>query len=1474
MQYRQNHHQSRRCNPDQINEQIKKRISINLKNLYFNISTNNSFKALLLLTVMGLFALNAVANPEDQTKSPVTAIVTIDQVIGCSPFKPLLENQSVNATSYLWDFGDGTFSDSPDAIINHTWVNEGEEPETFQVSLIAFGADDSDTLTFSVTVLPEVKTTLTVTNEIFSGCAPLDVQFGQESENALNYYWEFGNGNNSVSPDPGQTFLNPGNETATFMVRLTASSEAYDGFVCQAKDSVTITTHPSATAGFSHTPTAGCSPLELSLQNTSPGSNLTSTWNFGDGAPALVNNQENFTYTLINEGGDDLVFPISLLVENEFGCTQQITRNVTVWPKPQAIFSINESAGCSPFTPEFTNTSANAIEWHWDFGNGSSSDAFEPSDILFVTGDDNEPTEATIVLTATSEKGCTDQTEQVIQVNPTPNAGFQLAENAICAQNGEAIIQITNQSSLAETVTYTFVNTLTAEESTIQNNNDTIYQTIPAAYTEPVAYQIIQSVSHTDGCSAEITQSFVIYPEITPDLNSVESGCHPFTENFSFNNTENLTWRWEFSDGSIVSNENPEKTFVNNSHTEIAHHYAHLFTESVYGCHFDTLIEFDVYPKPNALFSFEETQVCAPYLAEINDMSLVSEELPYQWSFGETQDSIAEPGNITYTFQNNSDAAKQFPVSLVIANEWGCEDSFTSTLTVFPEVAAAFSLSESAGCHPLDITLTNETETEENGLNFLWNYGETTSGNANQQHSYTFRNISHTQTLEQNVTLTVTSDYGCSHTASETVTIYPKPRALYAVSDQEGCSPFQTAFSDLSEGEDITYLWTLQEDVTSDQPGDFDFLYEVAFNEQPEVFETSLLISNGFGCSNSFTIPVTVYPEVKALFSTQEEGCHPHEATFSNQSLGATEWMWDFGNGQQSTAEEPLIEFTNPSFDITAEFPVTLTAISDWSCQDTTTVEVTVLPTPRASFVIDNPTGCGPLLVGFTNTSAGLTNTNWDFETETSTGENLTFEKLFLNTSAQPDTLTIVLNGDNDFGCQAQMEKRVIVYPEVEASFSSSEPFEGCNPVTIPFENQSLNASQFTWSWGNNQFSNSENPTHTFFAPENSFTSQPISLLAESAFGCRDTLSDTIVVHPQPTADFEALPHEQFLPDATVFISNYSSPGNWTFDWDMGDGNTFSNSSIESFGHSLLFDPENNLNQEFTISLQVNGDFCADSMEQTVLLKASGTVALFGPEAVGCPPLEVSFENNSLYAESFQWDFGDGNTSEEKDPVHIFQNAGLYEVKLTTTSQNGETDTATQIITVHQPPTANFRVEPDTLILPDDMAQMINLTALGETWFWNFGDGNTSTEENPIHYYTEPGTWLITLTAGNNTNPQCFHSATKEIVARIPDNEVICSLFFPNAFTPNPSGPNGGSYQIGDPVNDVFHPRHSGIQEFEMEIFNRWGERIFVSNDINTGWDGYVNGKLAPMGVYIFHAKGICVNGDEFTETGDITLVR
>jgi gliding motility-associated-like protein len=226
-----------------------------------------------------------------------------------------------------------------------------------------------------------------------------------------------------------------------------------------------------------------------------------------------------------------------------------------------------------------------------------------------------------------------------------------------------------------------------------------------------------------------------------------------------------------------------------------------------------------------------------------------------------------------------------------------------------------------------------------------------------------------------------------------------------------------------------------------------------------------------------------------------------------------------------------------------------------------------------------------------------------------------------------------------------------------------------------------------------------------------------------------------------------------------------------------------------------------------------------------------------------------------------------GNSS---NPIYydITPDIPLVFVKLTLTSISGGpcgNISAAINVTIRPTPEADFTPSTFTANIPNDPVTFTNKSIKATKYNWNFGDGGTTTAVSPIHDFKATGFYSVTLIATNQYG--CADTAVKEIT-------VIGDIQFPNVFTPNQSGANGGIYSKAEYSNDVFFPYATGVTDYDLKIFNRWGELIFQSFDINVGWDGYFNGKLCQQDGYVWKADVKFFDGRTYNKTGSVTLLR
>jgi len=289
----------------------------------------------------------------------------------------------------------------------------------------------------------------------------------------------------------------------------------------------------------------------------------------------------------------------------------------------------------------------------------------------------------------------------------------------------------------------------------------------------------------------------------------------------------------------------------------------------------------------------------------------------------------------------------------------------------------------------------------------------------------------------------------------------------------------------------------------------------------------------------------------------------------------------------------------------------------------------------------------------------------------------------------------------------------------------------------------------------------------------------------------------------------------------------------------------------------------------FTWSINNNGCIASDEMTINYIVMP---IADFNPSNIeGCSPFSVNFVNTSIGGIPYSWDFGDGTVSNETNIVHTYNLPGTYKVVLTATGPLGLTVKKQGTVVVNAHPKAVFDISPKEVYIPGQRISCFNYSQFAKTSIWDFGDGNTVTDLAPRYTYSDTGRFDITLKVLNTFN--CADSVTLLDIVHVKKRS---ELFFPEAFTPNPIGGSGGTFDTQDRSNDVFYPIiiDGEITDYELKVYNRSGVLVFKSNDIKVGWDGYYKNKLLPQDVYIYKVSGRYNSNETFQEVHNVLLIR
>lgn len=421
----------------------------------------------------------------------------------------------------------------------------------------------------------------------------------------------------------------------------------------------------------------------------------------------------------------------------------------------------------------------------------------------------------------------------------------------------------------------------------------------------------------------------------------------------------------------------------------------------------------------------------------------------------------------------------------------------------------------------------------------------------------------------------------------------------------------------------------------------------------------------------------------------------------------------------------------------------------------------------------------------------------------------------------------------------------------------------GCVPLTVTFRDTIGAGKRYIWIYGDGTRDTTNTPTssHTYKAIGN----YPVMLISIDSSKCNiaDTARTSISVKT-----FKAFLNFSFQKLAPCDSFNYeftntsfASPAVRPFSansfvWDFDDNSTPLVAGLNNVRHSF---PGPGI---YNIKLMLRDtNFCNAPTDTTKQLRISTNVkAIFTTPLKGCAPYNAIFTNVSDGGSIFFWSFGDGGTSNQSSPTHLYAAPGTYTVKLTVIDSGtcNIIDSTSSIVTVDGKPTASFFYVPNP---PQENTPIIftNTSINATRYLWVFGDGesiNTTSRDDVSHTYNVSDTFQAMLVAYNNSG--CSDTARALIAAK-----ALPLLDVSNAFTPN-----------GDGVNDLVFVRGYGISKMTWRIYNRWGTIVFETTDRKQGWDGYYKGQLQPLEVYHYTLDVEFFDKKRYQKTGDITLIK
>ncbi len=1020
--------------------------------------------------------------------------------------------------------------------------------------------------------------------------------------------------------------------------------------------------------------------------------------------------------------------------------------------KPVAGFTANPTNGKIPLEVKFVDNSTGEIDSRkWDFGDKKSSSEKAPLHKYSKAG------KYSVSLTVTGPGGA-DTIEKIDFITVLKKESLLADFSASPTQGvGPLTVNFNDLSSGGDVASWQW-DFGDGEGSTEQNPAHTYAKaglfTVSLTATGPLG-------SNT-GTKAGLIK--VVAPEAPLSDFSVNSasGFSPFIVKFSDLSKGSITkWEWDFGDGAGSTEQNPSRAYTKTGNFNVS-----LTVSGPGGTDKKTalgLIKILENNSPLANFTASVKQGNAPLTTQFTDIS-TGEIKNRQWSFGDGETSVEK--NPSHIYKN----AGNYSVSLTIT---GAEDSDSKTIDAFIKVAApeapvaGFTSLAVKGFAPLEVQFTDKTTGKVES--WLWDFGDGSTGSGqNPAHIYE-------KPGDYSVILTVEGESGVAtrEVKEKFISVLSKEaggiKADFNVDIKEGRAPLNVQFNDLSFGDDIvSWSWNFGDGKTSNEQNPR-HLYE-----KTGVYSISLEIANSAKDSHTTvkTGYITVLPSESPVADFNfigSKGPAPFTTQFVDTSSGDfTEWLWDFGDGGTSSEKDPKHIYAEPGV-----YSVKLTIKGDSGVGFIKKDEIINVGSPskiNVDFAGIPAKGEVPLTVQFNDLSTGdIKSWLWHFgdggagnEQNPSHTYEIPGQYNVCLTLEDGNNESVVLVKDNFVNA---LKKGKLL-----ADFSALNN-KGFVPFEVQFIDNSLGAvSEWLWDFGDGGTSSAKDPKHTFLS-EGKFT---VSLTVTGKDGKNSkTEQDFITDLPLDDilADFSASKRTGFGKTAIEFNDMSQGSGISTWSWDFGDGQTG-----EGRNPKHVYGKPGN----YTVKLFINNG-AGKSDKSSITSKTrfitispnDGIMAKFqADETKGKPPLKVQFTDLSegQNIDGWLWDFGDGEAGSEQNPEHVYKTEGFFTINLIVTGDGlSANKTISNMIRVMPKDAlkAEFTANPVSGAFPLQTKFEDKSEGNVDGWLWDFGDGETGSEQNPEHIYDRVGLFTVSLTVSGKGGDS--DTETKQDLVRAED---------------------------------------------------------------------------------------------------------
>jgi gliding motility-associated-like protein len=1053
------------------------------------------------------------------------------------------------------------------------------------------------------------------------------------------------------------------------------------------------------TANFKSDITTGCAPIVVNFQDISTGNPTSWSWDFGNGSTSTLKNPST---TYLTPG----TYTVTLTATNASG-SNTITQSayINVFDPPTVDFIYDKNSGCTPYPIRFTDQSTAApgtanASWFWDFGDGQTSTQKNPVHI-YRTSDN-----FTVSLKVTSDKGCSKTITKANIINIIPGVALSYNNSLPTTCSAPALINFNNTSSGPGTITYLWK--FGDGQTSTANSPSHTYNTVGS-------YTVSLIASSSIGCTDTLNRTLDIGNYKT-DF-TVPQFCEGRrTQLTNASSPVPVSALWIFPDGTTSTDINPRIVFSGSSGIPVK-----LINN--YGNCSDSITK-TVIPtsKPNIAFTGIDSGKCSP--PSVVNFNNTTGATSYVWDFGD--------GSSTSTQANPSHTYTQYgtySVTLVATNGAGCIDTLVKKnyIQIKKPIVTLPSL-PLKGCIPYTASFQSViVDSVEQIASYLWDFGDgSTSGQPTPSHVYNTRG-------DYNITLTITTKSGCVEKLIilKGVSVGPKPVADFSVDKTNVCAGTGVNFTDLSTPALEVNEWKWE--FSDGQKSNIKNPTAIIFQDTGWIDVTLIAINNGCE-SNPVTKKKLIYtlPPV-SKFDYRPDCNNRTNYTFTDRSIDAATWVWDFGDGSPTfTGQAP------PAHNFPAQGSYTVSLTTTKGACTYTGKRVISITDNTPDFTVDNAAGCKPFQPHLTPKppNPGLIQSyTWGF----GNGNSITSPDAYpiYTTSGY---FNVTLTTIDTFGCQDSKTKPNFIRVNGPLASFTSTTNQGCKGLSATFINQTATDGInpiVKWHWEFGDGTNGDFTQPPFSHVYDTIGNFDVQMFVQDAAGCIDNLYlPEYVKISTLKADWDV--SRQTCPGAPVYFSN-NTKSQFAISslWELGDGNTSTDFSLNHAYADTGF---------YTIKLKVRDQIgCEDSLTKTNYVQVGLPKADFTANnfVSFCTPFEAKFTNTSTFYNDRAWDL-DIATSRQENPSIYYVNTGVYNVTLTVTSPGGCTDDTTKQVRVFSPSDATLTYSPTFGCSPLSV-DFEAFTAMNANFIWDYGDGyvtDTNNVNKINHVYTDFGKFI------------------------------------------------------------------------------------------------------------------------------------